>query len=61
MDSDYESEPESIYEEPADDSDADADYVPDDDEHRAHTSTSRNAGELNDDVEAELDGDFEFV
>lgn len=60
MDTDYDSEPESIYEEPADDSDADADYVPDsDDGRRAGPSDSRETGE--EDAEAEMDGDFECV
>lgn len=60
MDTDYESEPESIYEEPVDDSDADADYVPDfEDDRRAGPSGSREAGE--EDAEAEMDGDFECV
>lgn len=44
MDSDTESVPESIYEEPADNSDADADYVPQEEE----------------DAQAEIDGDFEY-
>lgn len=59
MDSDYDSSPESIYEEPPDDSDADENYVPEDDEEEQDIDDD--ALENMEDTETQMAGDFEFV
>jgi len=53
MDSDYyDSPPESLYEEPADDSDADEDYVPDEQDDVTERSAI---------TDAQTAGDFEYA
>lgn len=60
MDSDYDSPPESIYEEPPDDSDADENYVPDDDEEELDEDADDVEAEA-EDAETQIAGDFECV
>lgn len=60
MDSDYDSPPESIYEEPPDDSDADENYVPDDEEEEEEQYAD-DALENTEDTETQMAGDFECV